>query len=239
MKRKEVTAFLKKLRAFSSDDVCNPWRDYHEGIDIGPEAPKIRTRHLKAYLEARIPHAKYLLVAEALGYQGGRFSGIAMTSERMVMGKVREIPPHYILSSEAVGRRTSDPTCVHLRESQKMHGMAEPTATIVWDFIVNRAGLDPREVVFWNIFPFHPYDRNDGRLSNRDPRSDELRVGIGYVKSLQKLLPDAQVISIGQFSKRTLDAHGINHDHIPHPSYGNANQFREEFTKLLRNREDG
>ena len=34
--------------------------------------------------------------------------------------------------------------------------MNEPTDTYVWGAVVDN-GLDPRDVLLWNIFPFHPY----------------------------------------------------------------------------------
>ena len=44
----------------------------------------------------------------------------------------------------------------------------EPTCTVVWKSVCE-AGLDPRMVILWNAFPWHPYKPEKGMLSNRTP----------------------------------------------------------------------
>ena len=72
----EINTFLDKLQSYHSEQVFNPWRDFDTSCDIGPQAPVIRSANLRRYLELR-PDAHYLFIAEALGYQGGHFSGVA------------------------------------------------------------------------------------------------------------------------------------------------------------------
>ena len=81
----EINTFLDKLQSYHSEQVFNPWRDFDTSCDIGPQAPVIRSANLRRYLELRAD-AHYLFIAEALGYQGGHFSGIAITSERILLG---------------------------------------------------------------------------------------------------------------------------------------------------------
>ncbi len=76
-----IKKFIDQLRVFSAPKVFNPWKDYDVRYDVGIEAPEIRSQQLEKYLRLRIPNVKYIFIAEALGYQGGHFSGIAMTSE--------------------------------------------------------------------------------------------------------------------------------------------------------------
>jgi hypothetical protein len=84
---KKVRELIASLQAYESlPGVFNPWRDIDPNYDLTPAAPKIRSQHLERYLQYRVPHARFILLAEAVGYQGGRFSGIAMTSERILLG---------------------------------------------------------------------------------------------------------------------------------------------------------
>ena len=57
---------------------------------------------------------------------------------------------------------------------QREKGMNEPTDTYVWGAVVDN-GLDPRDVLLWNIFPFHPYKASP--FSNRTPTDSELAEG--------------------------------------------------------------
>src|SRR6476660_3413810 len=64
--------------------VVNPYRDSDPALDW-PGAAKRRRENLEAYLE-RVGEPRLVLLGEALGFRGGRFSGIAFTSERQLAG---------------------------------------------------------------------------------------------------------------------------------------------------------
>lgn len=83
-----IKEFIAALQQVHSETSFNPWADYDPSCDIGPQAPLIRAANLKRYLELR-QEARYLFIAEGLGYQGGHFSGMAMTSERILLGHHR------------------------------------------------------------------------------------------------------------------------------------------------------
>ena len=93
-----VERFIKRLQAFSGPQVFNPWKDYDERYDIHKRSSLIRRRQLSAYLQERIGKAKMLIIAEAVGYQGGRFTGIAMTCERMLLGFHPTVSPSMVFS---------------------------------------------------------------------------------------------------------------------------------------------
>ena len=91
MSREQLDKFLRLLKASPSGAVFNPWWQIDDENDIGPNCPAIRRKHLTVYFRERLGKARLAIVGEALGYRGGHFSGIPMTSERMLLGKKPEI----------------------------------------------------------------------------------------------------------------------------------------------------
>src|ERR1044071_800312 len=87
MSRNQLDKFLRLLKASPSGALFNPWWRIDEENDIGLHSPAIRRKHLAVYFRERLGKARLAIVGEALGYRGGHFSGIPMTSERMLLGK--------------------------------------------------------------------------------------------------------------------------------------------------------
>ena len=228
-----IQTFIEKLQAYHAPLVFNPWSEFDASCDIGEEAPKIRSKTFKRYLELR-PNAKYLFIAEGLGYQGGHFSGIAITSERILLGNHPDVDQKSVLGEwDYEKTRTSDPDSPRLNNSQKQKGFNEPTDTAVWNAL-NRHGLAAFDVILWNIFPFHPY-KDGNLLSNRTPTNAELEEGIKYAKMLMELVPDMEVVAIGQKAANTLARYEVDCVAVPHPSMGGANRFKEAVAKIFAN----
>ncbi|NOQ52408.1 MAG: uracil-DNA glycosylase, partial [Desulfuromonadaceae bacterium] len=162
----------------------------------------MRCRQLQQYLKERLGSAQTLLLAEAIGYQGGHFSGIPMTSERLLLGGLA----HKGLSAKMVFR-TLEPQRTSRPEVRRL-GFTEPTATIVWGFLADQ-GIDPRSVILWNAFPWHPYESAKGLLSNRTPKDDELVAGHRVLRQLLELGKFTQVIAVGEKSAVQLQQLGI------------------------------
>lgn len=205
----------------------NPWYQQDKTNDKSEEAPAIRRRQLQAYLEARMDRAKYLCIAEAVGYQGGHFTGVAMTSERILLGhhkSVHGIPADGVFE-RLQPQRTSKP-------SLKKKGMTEPTATIMWKAIYN-LGIDPFEVVLWNALAWHPYNPDEGMLSNRTPTDEELKQGYPSLKAFLSLFPDAQCIAVGRKCEQSLTNFGISYIPVRHPANGGAPKFRRQMKELV------
>src|SRR6266699_6776117 len=93
MPAKSVEQFIRLLKKSPSGAVFNPWWEVDKQNDIGPNAPAIRRKQLRAYLRKRVGNAKLAVIGEALGYRGGHFSGIPMTSERILHGKKKHTGP--------------------------------------------------------------------------------------------------------------------------------------------------
>lgn len=225
-----ISAFIEELKTYHSPLVFNPWSDFDSSCDIGQPGVDIRCSNLQRYLELR-PAPKYLLVAEALGYQGGHFSGIAITSERILLGLHPDVEQKSVLGQWDY-RRTSDPESPLLKGTQKAKGFNEPTDTIVWNTL-NSHGIASQQVILWNIFPFHPYEA--GRLlSNRTPSKEELDTGIKYTKMLLELLPPVKVLAIGRKAADTMSSYGVPCEAVPHPARGGANRFRQAMAAILQ-----
>src|SRR4029453_3076379 len=91
MSSEVIDDFLRLLKKSPPGAVFNPWWQVDKENDADCNAPAIRRRHLRAYLRKRVSGVKLVLIGEALGYRGGRFSGIPMTSERILLGKKKDV----------------------------------------------------------------------------------------------------------------------------------------------------
>ena len=80
MSSKSILDFLQLLKKSPAGNVFNPWWELDEQNDIGRSAPAIRRNQLRAYLQGRLANATLAIIGEALGYRGGHFSGIPITS---------------------------------------------------------------------------------------------------------------------------------------------------------------
>ena len=163
------------LRAYQADRVFNPYRDCDPTLDR-PDAPATRQQNLRRYLEA-FADARYLLVGEAPGYAGCRFSGIPFTCEAQI-----------------VGQGALPWTCdLGLCQSSTGAPYRERSASVVWEALDGR-----HDCALWNVFPWHPF--GDTPLSNRKPTRAELRQGVEVLRTVLTLFAGAQVYAIGRTS---------------------------------------
>lgn len=228
-----AAAFVKMVSDHATpENVINPWKDYVDGYDIGPQAVEIRRDHLLRYLTPRTCVARFILIAEAVGYQGARFSGVPLTSERMVTGNHPFVKPPMIFGG-GPGVRTSLPNLPKLNRMQAAYGFSEPTASIVWKAVLASGQWAPTDFIFWNIYPFHPFKSRQDMMTNRTPTSAELSVGMRVAKELFNLSPGAEIVAIGRKAAETLMLHHVNHLSVPHPANGRANLFRSALKNIL------
>jgi hypothetical protein len=219
-KSNPIDRFITTLAAFSRLHVFNPWADFDRANDFGPEAPAIRRDHLHRYLAERVGRARLLLIAEAAGYQGAKFSGIAMTSERQLAASPSAGSDFF----EGAKRRTS-------RETVRPAGFTEPTATIVWGKMLE-AGLEGREWVNWNTFAWHPQGAT--ALANRTPTPQELAAGLPALRNFLSLFPKVPVVAVGDKARGALEELGVPVvAAVRHPANGGATKFREGISRVL------
>lgn len=223
-----ISQFLRSLKKKPTTNLFNPWYEQDPEHDSSLDAPVIRRKQLEHYLSERKNRAKYLIVAEALGYQGGHFTGIAMTSERILLGHQTEkygVEPNHVFK-EIEPRRTS-------LETVSKYGMTEPTATIMWGALT-QLKINPFEVVLWNAVPWHPYKEEKGFLSNRTPVVKEMDAGLNHLNSFVDLFEDVKLIAVGRKCEQSLTLLDKSHVAVRHPANGGAPKFRHQLKELVK-----
>ncbi len=226
MSAESIEKFVRSLNRSPSGAVFNPWWQVDKQNDVGRNASAIRRKQLRAYLRKRVGKVKLVVIGEALGYRGGHFSGIPMTSERILLGKKKDngIEPQQVFFS-IKARRTS-------KREQCPDGFSEPTATIVWSTLL-KLGLKPEEFVLWNAFPWHSFDPRRGMLSNRMPNKSERAAGLTVLKAFLDLFPRDEVVALGKIAAAHLGGLNVNAHCIRHPASGGAKLFRQQIARVV------
>lgn len=204
---------LARLTAFRGAGVFNQYAEVHPDFDR-PDGAIRRLANMRLYLE-EFRDAAYVLVSEAPGYAGARFSGVSFTDERLLLG------PQALPWAHASGR--------YSRASRDdLPLRREMSATIVWSALGDR-----RDIVFWPSFPWHPVGPR-GPLSNRAPRPRELPIGYELLRLfLDAVFPDRIVVAVGRYGQRALQALGYPDPlYIRHPAQGGASAFRQGIAAL-------
>ena len=189
------------LVAYRGDRAFNQYRDVHPELDL-PHGAAVRRRNLLRYLET-FADARFVLVGEAAGYAGCRFSGIPFTCEAQLVGP------------ERLGW-TSDQGLA--RSSTSATPWVERSGRIVWEALEERT-----DCVLWNALPWHPFGQA-GPLSNRPPGRD-LRDGLEVLRCFLSLFPAARAYAVGRVAQRALAAVGVPAPYIRHPSHGGKRDF--------------
>ena len=213
-----MTDFTPLVRSLTSGprgaapSVVNPYRDSDPALDR-PGAARQRRENLLAYLD-RVGSPRVVLLGEAIGFRGGRFSGIAFTSERQLAGEDgRRLPwagPPFRATSTRPGL------------------WLEPSGTVVWSAL----GGDPRGVLLWNAFPWHPHAAR-GPLSNRTPERKLLTANLHVLAELLAAVGGARMIAVGRTAQAALGLLGVEAPALRHPAYGGAAIFRRQLADLL------
>jgi uracil-DNA glycosylase len=228
MSVQSVEQIIRMLKKSHSDAVFNPWWQVDKQNDVGRNAPAIRRKQLHAYLHKRLGKVKLVVIGEALGYRGGHFSGIPMTSERILLGKKKDdgIEPKHVFSRIKPHRTSKSQKC--------RDGFSEPTATIVWSTLL-KLGLSPEQFVLWNAFPWHSFDprRGRGSLSNRTPTKSERSVGMPVLKAFLDLFSCDEIVALGNVAASQLKELNAEIHRVRHPASGGAKLFRQQIARVV------
>ena len=153
-----------------------------------------------------------LLIGEAPGYAGCRITGIPFTSGELFSNSKLEI----------FKKLNQDISL------EKIEG--EKTASIVWNYLEKKSNLP----VFWNSFPFHPFN-TDNEKSNRAPTNEEIKEGKIYIQELVEIFKPKIIASIGRKGEKVLKSiYPDKHiKYIRHPSYGGKTDFIRGMDEIL------
>jgi hypothetical protein len=198
------------LAQFDAPQVFNPWAD-RDPLDRLQNPAALRLRRLRRHFATP---AAFLLIGEAAGYQGCHFSGIAFTSERLLLeGSIPRV------------------TCPE-RATRRVRPWSEPSATTVWKCL-HEFGIAERTVL-WNAFPWHPHLPGNP-YSNRRPSPGELRLGLRPLRAVLKRFSGARVVAVGRIAAQLLgEVLGAEPACVRHPSMAGASRFRSELGAWLR-----
>lgn len=194
--------FVAALADTHLPSVFNPYSEtcpVHDRAD----AAKLRRRNLARFLEAAIDaRVDTMWIARDLGYRGGRRTGVPLTDEIHLNHAAA------LLGGIPLDRATRGPV------------VAERTAAVVWRALATIG----TPAVLWNIFPFHPHERDDP-FSNRCHTRHERELAEPLLRALIALVRPRQIIAIGRDAHTALADMTLPVLAVRHPSYGGQAEF--------------
>lgn len=228
----DFDVFWRSLEAIltaapSTDTIFNQYRDRNDQVDL-PDAATIRTENLRRYMSEAIETASILVVGEAAGPWGCRFSGIPFTSEKQLLD----------LSVPFRGNRSSRsiPTC----PTKVSPPFISRSAEIFWSVMKPYHG----RFLVWDAFPFHSHKPHDF-LSVRNPTKKEvLKFGIPALVIINKYMKPKRIVAVGKKALEALSSLRLERNIIPcetpledvrHPSRGGAEKFKCGMKSLFNN----
>jgi len=169
-------------------------------------------QNLSVFLSRRDPLAEtILLVGEAPGYRGAAVSGVPLAS-LSVLGDAWGDP------WESFG-----PTAGYAAPATAPY-RREATATIVWQALAHLFHAAPLPLT-WNAVPFHPF--GSSLQSNAPLAKRDLAIGQPWIEALLELFPSVLVVAVGARADDALNAIGVEHRVVRHPSRGGKADFAE------------
>ncbi|MFZ3042909.1 MAG: uracil-DNA glycosylase [Thiobacillus sp.] len=188
----------------------NPWTDRCPD-DLDANGPDEKLARLSAHLDC---DPRFILCGEAIGFAGGRHSGVAFTSERLLL-------------LEGLIPRLDTPT---QRLTSRNLPFSEPSATIVWKAL-HRLGI-AEHTILWNAVQLHPYKPGNIR-SNRTPTGSEVALGAKALRGLLEAFPRAKVVAVGRKAEDLLKVMAVRPTGcVRHPANGGATAFAAGLAEL-------
>jgi uracil-DNA glycosylase len=206
-----------EIFALPSVDGERPLFNFYHAEDTAcdrPGAARQRRENLRRWLWRYPAAPDTLVVGEAPGWRGCRFTGVPFTSEALL----------------AAGNLPGAASAAFPPTSRPERRWAEASATLFWQ------ALQPysNRVLAWNCVPLHPH-RPGNPLSNRPPTAAEIRRFLPQLFGLIALLQPARVLAVGRCAQAALQAVGVPALPVRHPSHGGARQFARDVAAALAN----
>jgi uracil-DNA glycosylase len=204
----ERSLFSKPSRGTNARPVFNLYKETNLKIEQ-VDGAKIRRANLYNYLVSFLEPPSVLIVGEAPGWRGCRFSGVPFTSESQLQSASLPF--------------TGNPSSLRPKPYR------EASATIFWRVM---AAYHPRFLV-WNCVPFHLY-RPGEPLSNRRPSNREIARYLPFLAHLISLLQPRRVAAVGRCAQWALNSISIPALPLRHPSHGGAVEFEQGIHKIFK-----
>jgi uracil-DNA glycosylase len=193
--------FTKRVFTYSSTDIV-------KGTDCRGGA-RLRRENLFNYLSSFSKTPDYLLVGEAPGPWGARFSGVPFTGEGPLSRG--ELP--------FAGEQTSASEIPY----------SERAGTVFWDALRTHHA----NFFVWNALPLHPH-KPDEPLSLRTPQWSEVKEHLPLLEELVAILKPQAIAAIGRVAEKALSAIGRECVYVRHPSYGGVKLFQRGMVEFFR-----
>lgn len=193
------------------ENLFNPWVDLCLD-DLQCNGPKEKIKRLADHLDCK---PLLILCGEAGGFNGMRHSGIAFTSERLIL-------------EGAIPRVQTN----EQRLTSRKLPFSEPSATIVWKTLYSHGVTE--QTILWNALPLHPH-KPGNHNSNRTPTLTELALGEPSLCILTKAFPKAHIVAVGRKAEGLLNDMGVKvAGAVRHPANGGATKFANGISEIIK-----
>jgi uracil-DNA glycosylase len=199
-----VRKLIDALACFpGSAELTNHYSSNDPRLDL-PDGATIRRKNLHNYLQYFLNNPpRMIILGEAPGYRGCRFSGMVFTSEFTLLN-------HSFFRGGAFAR-----------SSCKSAPWKEASASIVWETL----DMLGEPALLWATLPFHPH-RVGELLSNRTPTRAEQQAGFEFFLQLRNIFPESKIVAAGRIASNALTHANIPHFPVRHPSHGGKTDFQ-------------
>ena len=191
----------------SSGTLFNPYSSDHPAADR-PGAFRIRRANLRNFLTSYAEPPRVLIVGEASGPWGCRFSGVPFTSEKQLTSGMLPFS----------GRQSSTAT----------EPCRERTADIFWDVM---ARYHP-QCFIWNAVPLHPHFAGEP-FSLRRPCPAEVKAFSDLLSAIIAMLKPRCTVAVGRIAERALQSIDVVPVYVRHPSHGGNKEFKTGIERIL------